>query len=307
MAKLLFGKSLLPIYSAKMQDHDWDDFKYLLALHRTGTLSDAARRCGVNETTVARRLKRLQQALGVTLFVRNEAGRYQLVESAHQILDHAETMERENTVLREHLDQSSGQIGGTIRISTVPMIINHVILPHLGKLGDKHPHLTVELVPEARNIDLTKREADLAIRFSRPEQGGLATKAQKLGELGFDAYCGSQLTQEQQHGADWICYDDASASLPQARWTEELRKHLRQRPCGFRVSDIDTALEATARGHGKAVLPKLVCEGDKRFRCIGADSSKSGMARDVWLLSHSDEARLSVTTVKSWLAELSWA
>ncbi len=305
-AKLLFGKAILPVYSAKMQDHDWDDFKYLLALHRTGTLSGAAQRCGVNETTVARRLKRLQQALGTTLFVRNETGRHQLAEEAYQILDHAESMERENMALRERLDQSSGRIEGTVRISAVPVIINHILLPHLRKLDDKHPHLTVELVPEARNIDLTKREADLAIRFSRPEQGGLATKAQKLGGLEFDVFCGSQLTSEQQDSADWICYDAASAFLPQARWTEELRRQHKQRPCGFRVSDVNTALEAAARSYGKAVLPKLVCEDDKRFRCIGTESSKSAMARDVWLLSHSDDVRLSVATVKSWLAELSW-
>ncbi|MCG7522469.1 LysR family transcriptional regulator [Ruegeria sp. Ofav3-42] len=290
-----------------MQDHDWDDFKYLLALHRTGTLSQAAGRCGVSETTVARRLQRLQQALGVTLFFRDSAGRHQLAEAAQHILDHAEIMERQNMALRETLQRTACHIAGTVRISAVPVIINHVLLPQLGKLSVKHPHLNVELVPEARNVDLTKREADLAIRFSRPEQGGLATKAQKLGELSFGVFCGSQLTAEQRDGADWICYDETSASLPQARWTEEYRKRLKQRASSLRVSDIDTAMEATGLGYGKAILPNLVCEADTRFLSIDTGWSKSGMTRDVWLLSHSDEARLSIATVKIWLAELPWS
>ena len=77
-----------------MQGHDWNDLKYLLALHREGKLTQAGRTLGVSETTVARRIKTLEQSLGTILFLRSANGRYEPTDTALHILTHAETVNR---------------------------------------------------------------------------------------------------------------------------------------------------------------------------------------------------------------------
>jgi len=290
-----------------MQEYDWNDLKYLLALHRAGTLSEAGRKSSVSETTVARRVRRLEHSLGICLFIRNDAGKYQLTEPGQLILDHAGVVERENVALLDRIGQVSDRIAGTVRVSSVLMIIQRILLPGLAELKSRHPHLIVELVPEARNIDLTKRDADLAVRFSRPAQGGLAIKAQKFAELEFAVFCASCIPPDEEESQDWIGYDDASASLPQATWTEALRRQSCGRLSNLRVSDLESALEAAANGYGKSLLPKIACEGDNRFRLIDMPATSTTMTRDVWLLSHNDHAlRVSVKAVKDWLINLSW-
>jgi DNA-binding transcriptional LysR family regulator len=165
----------------------------------------------------------------------------------------------------------------------------------------------VELVPETRNIDLTRREADLAIRFSRPVQGGLATRARKLGALQFGLYCAAEIAPGEDHRLDWIGYDDSAASLPQAIWTEALRRQSGGRASALRVTDIETALAASVAGHGKAVLPRVMCLADDRLRALPAPEPRQEMARDVWLLSHADQtANLSIEAAKTWLTGLEW-
>ncbi|WP_366523323.1 LysR family transcriptional regulator [uncultured Roseobacter sp.] len=282
--------------------------KCLLALQRKGTLSEAGRRCGVSETTVARRLKRLERALNVELFARNERGNFEPTDPARAILDHAEAVEFENAALREKLGQLAGRIEGTVRLSSVPMIIRHILVPNLEALWADHPNVTLELVPEPRNVDLTKREADLAVRFSRPAQGGLMTKAKKLSELEFDVFCAAKTSAGAEDDLGWIGYDDANITLPQARWTDALRRQSSGRSSVLKVEDIDTALEAVAHGLGRAVLPKAACKRDSRIRPATAQFRRQKMTREVWLLSHADlDSRQAIRAAKSWLTNLTWS
>ena len=114
-----------------------------------------------------------------------------LTDAASSILSHVEKMEFEHQAISERLGQHLNKLVGTVRISSVPFIVNRVLIPNLRTFQSMHPDLTVELVPEARNIDLTKREADLAVRFSRPSEGGFGTKAKKIGDMEFAVFCSS--------------------------------------------------------------------------------------------------------------------
>ena len=99
------------LYSAEMQSHDWNDLKYFLALFRTGKLKSASAIMGTSETTVARRIKTFEQKLETSLFRLNGVGRYEPTDAAEQILPYAETIERENTVLREKLGSIGNKVG----------------------------------------------------------------------------------------------------------------------------------------------------------------------------------------------------
>ncbi|WP_299812668.1 LysR family transcriptional regulator [uncultured Roseibium sp.] len=290
-----------------MQSHDWNDLKYLLALHRSGKLREAGLATGVSETTIARRLRRIEDALGVILFVRSAAGLYEPTDAGIELIAHAETVEREHIAIQEKLGGISGTVSGVVRISSVPIIVNRVLVHALASLTDRHPQLAVELVPSAGNLDLSRREADLAVRFARPAQGGLRIRAQKLAELAFGVYGPPPAEAEHPETLPWIGYDEAHSGLPQARWIEaELNRQGAPR-ASLRVTDAETALEAAAAGLGRTILPRLVADRDKRLSRLPAGDGTSLPVRDVWLLSHVDQsARVSVAVVKDWLAGIAW-
>lgn len=290
-----------------MRSHDWNDLKYLLALYRTGKLKAAGHAVGASETTVTRRIKALEQELGASLFLRGAMGRYEPTDTAVQILSHAETVELENLAIQEKSSESTHRVTGTVRISSVPIIVNRVFVPNLATLTRRHPHLTIELMPASDNLDLSKRETDLAVRFARPSVGGLRTKAQKLGEMTFGAYVAKSVAPERFETLGWITYCETRSELPQARWLEAATTRSSEAPTRLKVADADTALEAVASGLGKSLLPRAVAEVDPRLRTLSLASDTALPVREVWLLAHVDQAsRSSIIAVKEWLTGLLW-
>lgn len=283
-----------------MQNHSWDDLKYLLAIHRAGTVAQAARLLGVNETTVSRRLKVLSESLAAALVSRDGSGLYRTTELARHLIEHAERIEKEHHALLETVGRASQKLAGNVRISAVPIVVNKILVPQLRRLQDLHPFLNVELVPESRNIDLTTREADLALRLARPDTGGLSIKASKIGLLRFGVF-GPASGPAPGH---WIGYDESHAHLPQAKWLQALKGLERS---SLRVADAQTALEAVAAGLGVSLLPRLAALRDPRLRELSSDLSPSGTSRPVWLLSHRDQSeRLSLAAAKEWLMSIPW-
>lgn len=291
-----------------MQSHNWNDLKFLLALYRSGKLREAGRTLGTSETTVTRRIRALELDLGAPLFLYSANGRYEPTDAALQILPHAEAIELENLAIREKSGESAHHVKGSVRLSAVPIIVNRVLVPNLASLTCRHPNLTIELVPASDNLDLSKREADLAVRFARPTGGGLRTKAHKLGVMTFDAYAASSVPPDRFETLSWITYDDTHSELPQARWLDAaVLRSPEPRPC-LKVADADTALEAVAGGLGKSLLPRVIAEADPRLRPLSPDSDADLPIREVWLLAHADQtARSSVIAAKEWLAGLLWS
>lgn len=290
-----------------MQGYDWNDLRYVLALHRSGSFSVAGRHLGTSETTVARRLKALEQLFQAQLFLRCDSGRYEATELGLEVVASAEVIEHENASISDRVGRVTGSLSGVVRITAVPIIAHRILLPSLRNLNETHPDLTVELVAEARNLSLSKREADIAIRFARPDIGGLRTKARKLGALAFAVYAPASAPAEDAEGLGWIDYDDAHADLPQGSL---LAKAVRSTGSAFprlRVSDAETALEAVAAGLGRTILPKRAADGDDRVRRIEAANFTNLPRRDVWQLSHVDqEKRRSIMATKAWIATINW-
>ena len=289
-----------------MQSHDWNDLKYLLALHREGKLTEAGRTVGVSDTTVARRIKMLEEALATTLFLRSANGRYEPTDAALQILSHAESIEASHAAICAISGESTNRVTGSVRLSAVPVIVNRFLVPQLPSLTRLHPDLNIELVPSADNLNLSKREADLSVRFARPSDGGLRTKAQKLGEISFVACAASFISPEQCATLGWITYDEAHSRLPQAIWLERTARSEDLR-AGLRITDVETAMQAVAAGIGKTLLPRAVVLSDPRFRVIEPEDCAKFPSREVWMLSHVDQtSRASITAAKEWLISLNW-
>lgn len=169
-----------------MQDLAWDDLKVLLALMRDGSFSKAGRTLGLNETTATRRLDRLEKALGTRVMDRKR-GAFSLTEAGETLLAHAERAEREVLEAVQQLGGQDAVVAGRVRLTAVPVLINRVFARALPALLNAHPGLEIDLVSEARNLNLSRRETDIALRLARPESE-MNALAQKIGDLSYSVF-----------------------------------------------------------------------------------------------------------------------
>lgn len=172
-----------------ISEPNWDLYRSFLAVMREGSLSGAARALGLTQPTVGRHIESLEQALGLSLFTRSQAGLI-ATDDARALRSHAEAVASASTSLlraASSLGRGAGTVHGTVRVTASEVIGVEVLPPILARLRDSHPGIAIELAISNRIEDLLKRDADIAVRMQRPQQNVLI--AQRIGdiELGFHA------------------------------------------------------------------------------------------------------------------------
>jgi len=145
---------------------NWDDIKVFLAVSRRRKLSSAAADLRLDETTVSRRLKRLEEDLGHTLFERVRSG-HELTVHGNRLLAHAEQIESETEAISPAKRKSRNEPTGTLRISVAEGFGAQVLAPVLGQFTTLYPEIDIELVSGSGFLSLSKREADVAIGLTR--------------------------------------------------------------------------------------------------------------------------------------------
>lgn len=146
---------------------DWDDVRHFLALARTGSVRAAGSVLGVSHSTVARRVEALELRLGVKLFDRHRDG-YLVTDAGRDMMAGAERVEREMAALERGLAGQDARLEGPVRVTCTDPFIAKLLLPILGRLCEAHPGIELELDADAKNLDLSKREADIALRALLP-------------------------------------------------------------------------------------------------------------------------------------------
>ena len=269
-----------------MQMLNWNDLRYVLAISRGGTLAAAARLLGVDETTVARRLAAMQEAPGPRLYRRLADGTLQLTTAGKRTALHAERIEREIGALDGALKGADDAVSGTVRITSVPIIVNHILVPAADSLLQRHPKLQLELVADPRDLSLTRRETDLALRLARPKTGGTKVMARRVGTIRFDVYASASCSVREAKTLPWVTYDESMAHLPQARWIAATAARY-DRIAPVHVNDAEALLEAVIAGLGRSLLPCVIADGDSRLRRVGV-KRRAALSRELWLLRHSE-------------------
>jgi len=153
---------------------DWDDLRIFLAVARSESLSAAGKRLKIDPATVGRRIGRLEEAMGARLFAKSPQG-YALTEEGARLLSHAERAEAAMEGAREALSGPEG-LSGQIRIGAPDGCANYLLPQVLAAICDANPGLEVQIVALPRVINLSKREADMAIAVSRPTAGRLTVQ-----------------------------------------------------------------------------------------------------------------------------------
>lgn len=274
----------------------WDDVRYFLELARQEKLTAAARVLGVEHSTVSRRVTALEKRLGIRLFDRLPKS-WSLTNEGEQLLMHARRIEEEALAF-SRASMGVGTLRGTVRISAPPVFASHFMVPRFAALRHRWPGITIEMIGEARQANLYRREADLAIRLSRPDELGLAAKP--LAEMGYGLYAAAGWVERSQKEWEFIGYDDALREAPQQKWLEKLSAG---RTFVFRSNDLAALHQACRVGLGLAVLPHFLARDDPALFAFPDYSCP--MNRPIWMAIHPDVRRSPrVKVVADALADL---
>jgi DNA-binding transcriptional LysR family regulator len=283
---------------------NWNDLRYILAVSRGKTLAAAARLLGVDDTTVTRRVTAMEETIGVRLYQRLADGTLRLTSSGERAALHAERIEREIDLLAVGLAGADDMVAGIVRVTSVPIIINHVLVPAVQNLLKRHPKLQVELIADARDLSLTRREADLALRLARPKTGGSRVTARRIGTIRYEVYVSAACSAAEAKALPWITYDEAMAHLPQARWIAGAAARNGGKIASVRMNDGETVLGAVVAGLGRSLLPCIVADGDSRLTRLRTKDRPAALDRELWLLAHSDLKTLGrIEAVVDWIEQ----
>jgi len=264
---------------------NWDDTPAFLAVARTGTLTNAAGLLGTGVATVSRRIERLEIALGVPLFARQQTG-YQLTDEGEALLPRAEALEEAMAGFQAGA-KAEAQVAGHVRLATAENLANPIIIPALTTLLNRHPNLTLEVITDVATVNLHRREADLAVRMVRPTSGNVSVR--RIGTVGFGVYGAPSYIAARTANPDdtilandrFIGWSEQLGSLPAAQWLE---RTLCGRSPALVTSTLSAQLAAASAGLGLAILPHFLGRGAGLHRL----PIETGLDQPIWLVAHSD-------------------
>jgi DNA-binding transcriptional LysR family regulator len=284
---------------------EWDDLRVFLAIHRTRSHAGAARALRVAPTTIGRRLAALEEAIGSRLFTRTPDGLVGTA-AARALVTRAERVEVEVQEAERELSGADARVTGTVRLTCGDGFATCVLAPALPAFLAAHPGLTVEVWADVRALDLTRGEADVALRNFRPREGSLVARRLGLERTGLFASTsylaarGAPRTARDLAGHDLVLYDREFDRMRSQAW-------LRQAAPGARVAvrgSSTTMLHAAcAGGAGIALLSAAFVRGDPRFEQVLPSLQPPTL--ELWAVTHGElRSAARVAATLRWLEQL---
>ena len=271
---------------------DWDAIRYFLEVARTQRASAAAQRLGVQHSTVTRRIRALEQDLGVMLFEKSRASGYTPTEEGLRFFAHAEQVESTLLAARESLSGAAQMPSGHLRIGSTEGFGSTVLTPLLVDFQRRLPAVTLDIMPVPRFISLSKREADIAIALERPQRGPyLCTKLAdySLRLYGTRDYLARHApirrkTDLERH--TFIGYVDELLFSDRLRYLDDL---IQSSHLVFRSTSVLAQYQAALGGQALAILPCFLAAQDDRLQPVLGDSVV--ITRSFWMYCHEDLRR----------------
>ena len=279
----------MSVKKIRLEEVDWDDLRLFLAVSRAGNLSQAAKLLKVDQSTISRRLARLELCVGGPLFERRKDG-LKRTHLAERMLPQVETMEGGVIALREGLGSSAGQLpSGVVRVAMMEGIGSMYIARKLVKLSDRYPQLRIELVTSPQLVNVSRREADIFLSFFEPMGRGL--DSEKVGSFAlslygsstyFDRYGAPRAVAELAHHR-FVSYVEDLVQVDTVKWLDEV---IAQPSISFFSNSMIAQMAAAASGLGLVLLPRFSVINEKELTPVLA--SEVAVYRDLWLSVHVD-------------------
>lgn len=265
----------------------WDDLHVFQAVAETGSLSAAGRRLGLSQPTIGRRLQTLEAELGASLFDRLADG-YHLSEKGSALLPLVEQMVQASEAIERSRLTLEEAVAGPVRLSTDPWNC-HFISRHLDELLGELPGIELEFVTAYSFANLSRREADLAIRNPRPTEGRLASRAvpdSDLAVYGSKQYVEAHpqaLTDARYKHCQWIGYVEELDRFASARWIAQKTG----RQPRLRYTNATYFVDALRGNAGLAVIPCFVARDEPTLIQV-TPVIRELHSDNQWLVVHQD-------------------
>ncbi len=271
-----------------MAELDWNDLKVLLAVGRTGKLSAAAIKLRADHATVSRRISALEDAMQVKLLERRSTG-VTLTEQGAKLMQSAEAMESLAISSIADLHHAEMRISGAVRIGAPEGFGSYFLAPRLGALCDQHPDLEIELVAMGAVFSLSKREADIAVGLTRPEQGRLFSR--KLTDYRLALYASKDYfeTHEPITKVSDLKRHRIIGYIEDLIFSSELSNMFAQAdvpPPKLRSSNLIAQMKAAVSGAGICMLPAFIAQNHAQLQPVLPDEISA--RRSFWLTVHAD-------------------
>jgi DNA-binding transcriptional LysR family regulator len=266
---------------------DWNDLRYFLAVARDGSTLAAGRSLRVSQTTVARRIAALEEALGLPLFEKRQAG-YNLTPAGRELVDLGEQVEHSVSGFTDAAAAQSRELRGTVKLTTEEVYAITLLAPILRELHERHPEILIELDTSQEVRDLGAGEADISLRSTKGDQpAGLVGRQLCIDD--WTLYCSrdyaarhgvpSNRAELKKHafiggggGHLWINYQG---------WLKELGL---ESQVAMHHTTSGGLLSGVRSGFGIAVLPAIIGDADPDLiRCL---PPRTEHGRVLWLLTH---------------------
>ena len=270
---------------------DWDDLRVFLAVAQAASFTKAARRLGTVQTTVGRRIDRLEQRLGSKLFLRHRSG-VKMTASGLALAEHALRIQEMTYQIERKLLGEDRSMSGTVRLTVTDGLAAYWLVPQLDGFYRVYPTLRLEITATGSFIDLSSGKADIAIRYERPADAEIVCK--KLGQVPFALYASADYVK--QKGLPRTVEDISRHRIVEntnlqlnaafAEWYALLRRH----SSVLSANSSATVLSAVRSGLGLALMPR-------QFRQAAPELVQLDVpirpVSDVWLLCHRDMTKIA--------------
>lgn len=279
----------------------WDDLRYFRAVAECGSLNGARKQLGVNHSTVFRRIRGMEEKLGVRLFERRDA-RYHLTGAGEALMLRAEQVAEAIEEIDRLILGGDQELSGTVRITCPDGFAYYELPPLLAEFRQQYPGIEVELLASSDDLNLSRMEADIALRATaRPPEHLVGRKLKVVpwylyGVVGKHSTSDQCLTLEDFAGQQVIGPDRSLLRLAPMQWLE---KNIHHFAVAARANTLIGMAELARAGLGLAFLPEDVAPG---LQPIGQFERQ--FESPLWLLTHPDlRSNARVLACSRFLAE----
>lgn len=263
----------------------WDDFRLVKAIVDSRSLVGAAESLGLNHSTVFRRLGILEAQLGTKLFERSRTG-YVPTAAGEEMMDLATQMDRDITDFERKIAGRDVKPAGELRVTTNDALGTYLLTPMFASFRRAYPDISLEVIVANQALNLSKRDADVAIRATvRPPE---ALVGRRIADVRWSAFAPRKWVEEGRDlDADdvpWIGFCDALAHIGASEW---LDSSIGARRIHYRVDTVLGVALAAEAELGLALLPCLIGDRIPLLRRHG-ERRDDIAGESLWLLTHAD-------------------
>ncbi|MCZ2498952.1 LysR family transcriptional regulator [Xylophilus sp. Kf1] len=263
----------------------WDDLQMFLAVVDAGSVTAAARRLRVNHSTVLRRIGHLEDTLSTRLFDRLPGG-YALTAPGHEFAERLAGVSEQIDDAHRQVGSRDVEVRGTLRVAAPEMLFKTVLMPLMTRFSQLYPAVQLQLSMGHNTLNLTRREADVAVRASSHPPENLVGR--RLGRVQTALYASRDYLATLAPGATaadyrWVALDDSLAHLLSAKW---IRQHVDPSRVVMQLDSIGGLIDAVACGTGVGLL--LCPVADLRPELVRLAPPDPALDWGLWLLTHPD-------------------